>query len=308
MKKEIWYSIRNIFTNLTAKQLPTMKKITLLLLFTAYVCFSQTKTETLQFNTEYYDAVDKWVAFPSNENDSLYYYGYIYIDETAGFTYNMGNSFKITKKGNYVGERPSETNRQMLRIPPKWRKVSILPKDKIKEMGLEERPKFFEGYYTNVGTIDYQKNIGYFYNHVGASHQALKPLEKAYQKKPHHKGLEFELAFAYNALKQYEKAIPILEKALAHDPKDILFYKELGYAYRLSGEKEKAEKTYLKAFEISTNKALNAEMALNMALTYFELKDKKNFEKWAKTTKKYAKENDKFSQYIDYLKSNWQEK
>jgi tetratricopeptide (TPR) repeat protein len=285
-----------------------MKKITFLLFFITSVCFSQTEKETLQFSTEYYDAVDKWVAFPSNKNDNIYYYGYIYIDEMAGFTFDLGNSFKITEQNKYVAKNQDEHGRTIYRIESKWRPIAIISDKKVEEMGLPKRPKHMEAYYSNAGTVEYQKNIGYFYNHVGASHQALEPLEEAYQKDPHYDGLEFELAFAYNALKEYQKAIPILEKAIENNPKNILFYKELGYAYRLLGKTKKAEETYLQAFKISNNNALNAEMALNMTLSYFEMKDKKNFEKWASTTKKYATENDKFSQYIDYLKSNWGKK
>ena len=96
---------------------------------------------------------------------------------------------------------------------------------------------------------------------VPSVEKALFYLHKAYKKEPHHKGLEFEIAYAYNHLGQYEKAIPILEKALKNDSKNYFFYRELGFAYSKQNKLDIAEKTYKKGISLSDNKFEKSEMA-----------------------------------------------
>jgi hypothetical protein len=45
-----------------------------------------------------------------------------------------------------------------------------------------------------------------------------------------------------------------------------------------------------------------------MAQSYYELRNKKKFDEWAKLTKKYAKEGSKYSQFVDQFKQHWNKK
>lgn len=49
-------------------------------------------------------------------------------------------------------------------------------------------------------------------------------------------------------------------------------------------------------------------MAINMAQTYFHLKNRKKFDEWAKLTKKYSKKNSQYSKYIDMFEKEWDNK
>ena len=125
---------------------------------------------------------------------------------------------------------------------------------------------------------------------------------------PHFDGLEFELAFAYNHLRQFEKAIPILEKAIENNPKNYYFFRELGYSYLGLDKMENAEKTYRKGIKMSDNDFEKSEMSVNMAQTYFKLKNKKKFDEWAELTRKYSTKNKKYLQYIEQFEESWNKK
>ena len=166
-------------------------------------------------------------------------------------------------------------------------------------MELPKVPEWLAVYKEGSDKVGYLKNIGYHYNAVGASNLALEPLEKAYEIEPHFDGLEFELAFAYNALGQFDKAIPIMESAIENDKQNFRFYRELGFSYKNLKQIGKAEIIYRKGMKLTKDKSQKGEMAVNMAQSYFQVKDKEKFKEWAKLTRKYSEKNSRFAQFID---------
>ena len=278
-----------------------MKKFLFLTILFPCFCFGQ----TLKFETTYFDAVDKWVAFDKNDTDSSYIFGFIYIDEQAGFTFDYDSRFEITENG--LKKLPSVLDNSLkYRLSTNTAKVHILTDQELKQLNLPAQPEWLEHYKVNEKEISYLVHIGYQYNHVGASNNALIPLLEAYNKEPHFEGLEFELAYAYNATKNHEKAIEVLTKAIENQPKFFWYYRELGYAYCNLRNLEKAEKIYKKGISLSDDKNQKAEMAINMAQSYFNSKDKAKFNKWAKITKQYAEKGSQFDQYIEYWQKNWE--
>lgn len=269
--------------------------------------FAQDDSSNLKFDKKYFEAVDKWVAFPDSETDSIYHYGFIYIDEHAGFTYQIGNTFTIDSLNNYTPIIIDSTVDAKYRIEPNWKPISIIPNEKLKELNLPEIPDWLKYYKENSESASYLKNIGYHYNHVGASEFALEPLLRAYEIKPHFKGLEFELSYAYNALGKYEKAILILNEAIENNPDNFYFYRELGFSLKNLDRIEEAENVYRKGIKISNNDFEKSEMAINMAQSYFHLRNYEKFKEWAKLTRKYAKKDSKYAQYIDYFEQKWDE-
>jgi len=277
-----------------------MKKLLLLSILLSNYCFSQ----DLKFDKKFSDAVDKWVAFDKDENDSTYIYGFIYIDEQAGFTFDYGSRFKVNQ--NTVEKLPNEMESSIKsRLSPNTANVHILSENEVKQLNLPNQPDWLKFYKTNDNTVSYYKNIGYHYNAVGASQNAIEPLLKGYKIEPHYEGLEFELSYAYNATKNHEKAIEILNNAIENDPENFWFLRELGFAYKNLGNFEKAEETYNKGIAISNDKNQKAEMAINMAQSYFQLKNKQKFEEWANITKQYTEKGSQFDQYIEYWRENW---
>lgn len=266
-------------------------------------CFSQETTEILKFDTKYFDAVDKWVAFPKAEKDSTHILGFVYLDQTAGFSLRLGNSFKI--EGNKLVPiviPEMKTTIIKHRLEPNTIPVAVLNSKQLDQLNLSEQPDWLSIYHSGEDSVQYLTNTGYHFNHVGASHNAIAPLLKAYEKDPNFKGLVFELAFAYNATKQHKKAIPILEKELKTS-KDQLLYKELGFAYMNLSDFANAEKVFKEGIKFAKDNAYKAEMSINMCVLALNNKDKKKLEKWLKISKTYIDKKSPYNQYLDYFEN-----
>lgn len=260
--------------------------------------FSQSDTTELKFDTKYYDAVDKWIAFPKKEGDTTFILGFIYLDEQAGFTFDYHSSFFEGENGLEILPREFDGSLKS-RLSQNTNNVAVLSEKQVLELELPKVPEWLAVYKEGSDKVGYLKNIGYHYNAVGASNLALEPLEKAYEIEPHFDGLEFELAFAYNALGQFDKAIPIMESAIENDKQNFRFYRELGFSYKNLKQIGKAEIIYRKGMKLTKDKSQKGEMAVNMAQSYFQVKDKEKFKEWAKLTRKYSEKNSRFAQFID---------
>lgn len=282
-----------------------MRITILVLILISNIGFSQNNLKELKFDTQYFNAVDSWVAFPKKDTDSTYAYGFIYLDNQAGFTFNFETKFQIKEQQLITIKRDSTVGFMKYRLESNTSLVSVLTDNQISMLNLPKEPEWLSIYKNDSDQVDYLKQEGYFYNHVGACELALKPLLKAYKMDPHFDGLEFELAFAYNHMGQFEKAIPILEKAIENNPKNYYFYKELGYSYLGLNKVEDAEKTYRKGIIKSDNDFEKSEMSVNMAQAYFKLKNKKRFDEWAELTRKYSTKDKRYLEYIDQFEQNW---
>lgn len=275
--------------------------------------FAQNDSIPLKFDTKYYDAVDKWVAFPKTKKDSTYTLGFIYIDQMAGFTFHFENSFSIKDQILIPSENDSISTYTVMksRLSTNTKNVAIINNKQLKQLKLPLIPDWLD-VYKNINayksgevSIEYLKQMGYHFNHVGASHNAIAPLIKAYNIEPHYKGLEFELAFAYNATKQFKKAIPVLESAIANKNNDQFIYKEFGYSLISLKEFEKADKIFTEGLKNAKDESIKAEMAVNMCSVYFNKKDEKKYKKWLKIANQHVKENSQLSKYITYFETEW---
>ena len=96
--------------------------------------------------------------------------------------------------------------------------------------------------------------------------------------------------------------IPVLEKAIAGNPEECLLYKELSFAQIFLQQLDKAGESCRNGIKHCEDKKMKAEIAYNLAYTYFTKKDKLNFDNWALETKKWADAGDRFTQNIDKMK------
>lgn len=265
------------------------------------ICFSgvaQNPPADLKFDKKFYETLDQWVVFPKKATDSLYLFGYVYLDQQAGFTFNLESSFYLLKNGKFkaIPKDPAAYVKYRLE-PNKTAPVSLLPLQRQQELALPQEPDWLQ-YYKTSTEMERLKNTGLHLNQIGTSQQALDFLLRAYEKEPHYKGLEFEIAFAYNVLAEYDKAIVILDKALLKDPTNHYLYKELGFAYINLKQNDKAEATYKKGISASEKNDIRSEMAINMAQAYYMAKDKVKFAEWAAITRKYAAAESEYAKYL----------
>ncbi len=279
-----------------------MKKY-LIILFIALSTntFAQNELTQLNFDTNYYDAVNKWVAFPVNEDGKSHNFGIIYIDQMAGFTYKYENDLIIENNTIVIDTIIHNKSISMIsRLSKNTKKVAILNAKQIEVLKLNDKSKWLDVYTSNENSVEYLTKIGYHYNHIGASQNAIKPLLKAYTMDKAHPNLAFELGFAYNATQQFLKAIPVIKEGIKTDSKNHYLYKELGYAYLGSGDLKNADLIYTKGIKVSRNDAIKCEMAVNMANGYFNSKNKKELKKWCDIGRKYSSKTPKYIQYFDY--------
>jgi len=256
----------------------------------------------LEFNKTFYESEDHWVAFPAKEGENKYNFGFVYLDNTAGYTFDWEGTFSIDPSGKFIPVKKEVVGSVKHRLEPNTIEMAIIPDSKLNDLEVPKIPDWLENYKSD-GTASALVRKGYHLNHIGASKNALEPLLKAYKINPHESGLEFELSYAYNAIGEFQKAVEVLEKALKNNPKDHMFYRELGYSYINLEKPSEAEKIYKKGISISTDDSQKAEMAYNMAGVYYRSKEKNKFQVWAKQVKKFAIPESQFVKNIDLMEA-----
>lgn len=269
-----------------------------LILFSVF--FSSLNAQNvLKFDKKNVQCEDKWVCIQMNK-DSIYNFGFIYIDATAGLTLNYEGGFKIDKKGGFVRTDPKEKRNSSLkvRLEPNRVLFAEIPEGKFKELEIEKTPNWLSNYKNNENSIERLYRWGFLYNGYQEIEKALTYLEKAEKINPNFKGLQTELAYSYNALGQYEKAEIALQKDLKNNPDNCYTLKELAYTYNHMNRQDKSIEVYINMAKICSNKQFVQETAYNLAYKYFEKKDKPNFEKWNQETKKWSEVENQYSKNL----------
>ena len=257
----------------------------------------------LKFDKKNIQCEDKWVAYPMNK-DSIYNFGFIYVDNEAGLTLEYEGDFKIDKKG--VFKRIEKTEKQKTasfkyRLQPNNVAIAEIPEEKFKELSITKFPDWLKFYKTDENSIQYLFGRGFLYNGYQEFEKALNYLEKAEKIDPNYKGLQTELAFSYNALGKFDLAEIALQKDLKINPKECYTLKELAYTYNHLDKRDKSIETYNRMVSDCSNKAFIQETAYNLAFRYFQLKDKTNFEKWNKEARKWSDKENQFTQNLTQL-------
>lgn len=257
----------------------------------------------LTFDHRFVESENKWVAIRTGK-DTLFSFGFIYIDAVAGLTLNSEGSFTIAKDGKFIPNKLDNIGMKY-RLKPNNVKVAFIPATKFKELGVTEFPSWLELYLGDTTTIEHLYRWGYLYNGYDECSKGLTYLEKAYKINPKFKGLEVELAFSYNCLKQFDKAISILTSAIESNPTDAYFHKELIYAQIKLGKLDIAAESCRKALSVCTDKTYNGENCYNLLHNYYEKKDKTNFNLWLTETKKWTATNASITRSIKTMEDEF---
>lgn len=272
------------------------------LLIILTLAFTNVDAQTgLNFDKRFVESEDKWVAFPMNK-DSVYPFGFIYIDAKAGLTLHYEGNFAITAAGVYVPRRIDGAITKV-RLQPNNVRVAFLPKNKLNELNLSATPDWLKIYKPDSTSIERLYRWGFLYNGWNECAKALTYLEKAEKINPAFKGLAVELAFSYNCLKEYDKAEAILAQEIKTNPADAYVNKE--YIYTLVNHK-KIDKA-ISQFESSVNSLQdnqhNAENCFNIMGYYYKQKDKTNFNKWYGKLQAIPTNNKMISESAEMLKA-----
>lgn len=233
---------------------------------------------------------DRWVAMLLDSAKGEYTYGFIYLDQQAGFTADIHGAFKIDASGSYVnvpGIFDSVKGSVKIRLKPKGGAYAILPSDKIVQLGLPVEPDWLKIYKGDTLSSKGLYDWGFQYNAYGLCKKGARYLEKAHKIEPKYKGLEVELAFSYNCLGRYDLAAVLLESAYEDNPTDAYVNKELIYAQLKAGDLLRAAESCKRALIVCTDTMYNAENTYNILYEFFEKRDIANFDAWKAPTKRW---------------------
>jgi tetratricopeptide (TPR) repeat protein len=283
--------------------------LSIILLLLCLNGFSQ-KAEQLAFDTDFYDAIDQYVAFTKTlvntetEDNKAYTYGFIYIDQIGGIVLRCTGEFELRNDAIFAETIIADPT-DIHPLNKKGVKFHVLSDEHKKQLGLSERPKWLQTEASATNKAIYYKNRGLFLNAVGASDNAITPLLKAYKIDRHLEGLPYELAYAYNSLGKYKEAIEIATESIKNNPYRIEIHRELGYAHQNSNNPKLSEEAYLTALKISKNDDEKSGIALKMTEIYFKEKDQKKFNEWADKTLEFSNSKPNYVKIIDALRRDF---
>ena len=258
-----------------------MKFFTLLLL-----CFtlSATAQTNLKFETSLLDAEDKWISLPMNK-DSVYTYGFVYLDDMAGLTFNLEGTFSVLKDGKFKVTKQPSTQIIKRRLTPTRLKVALIPAAMYEDLQIVAQPEWLNVYKSTSDSVHRLFRLGFTYNAWNQPEKALPYLERVKLINSAYPRLTFEFAFAYNALKQFDKAVAILELAIKNNPKECALYKELIYSQMNLKKIDEGMKTIEVALTVCNDKNIRSEMLQNILYYHYSNKDKAQFKVWADKAK-----------------------
>ena len=267
--------------------MPKRYFIPAILLFHTTVILGQIRKQpNIQFETDYFNAVNHWVVLPQKTSELNYLLGYVYLDEIVGFTFAFFGELSVDSFSTWKLQNNSQYYIVTRALDTKTPPVYLLTSEQITTLNLPEKPLWLKLFDNQQKTTEELVLLGYQYNKVHQSDLALPLLEKAFSQNPKTKNLIFELSFAYNSTGAYKKAVDLLKTELKQDTKNYMLYRELGYALLQINDFEEAEKVYEIGMKMCPNTNQQREMAIDMAQTFFAIKDEKRYEKWASILRK----------------------
>ena len=168
------------------------------LIFFCLIFINLSAQNILKFDKRNVQCEDKWVSYQMNK-DSIYSFGFIYIDSQAGLTLNYEGDFKINETGNFERIESKEKRAvgfMKVRLQPNRVAIAEIPEEKFKELKIEKVPNWLLNYKTSENSIENLFRKDYLYNGYQEIEKALVYLEKAEKINPTSKGLQTELAFS----------------------------------------------------------------------------------------------------------------
>ncbi|WP_339920916.1 hypothetical protein [uncultured Flavobacterium sp.] len=261
--------------------------------------------KSLSFDKTNLQCEDKWIAYQMDK-DSIYHYGFIYIDAQAGLTLHYEGGFKIDEKGSFYKvdtDKKKDVAFVKIRLQPNKIAIAVLPEEKFSDLNIQKFPEWLAVYKADEGSVYRLYRWGFMYNGWNEIEKALTFLEKAEKIDPNFKGLQTELAFSYNAIGFYDKAEKSLKKAIANNPMDCYTYKELAYTYTKLEQIDKVIATYDVMVKYCKETNFIQETAYNLAFEYFKNKDKTQFNIWKIETKKWSKTENQYIKNITQMEA-----
>jgi tetratricopeptide (TPR) repeat protein len=244
----------------------------------------------LQFDQRIADCENKW--FAAEAADGGLVLGYVYIDPSAGFTFEYyGN---LDNSGDTLRAVKSELHaeaRLITRIGNNF-PAACFTESQAEALGLPSSPPSMKFYQDDRSAGDHHASWASHYNHIGASEIALKHVSSALDAGHESPGLNFEHAFALNVLERFDETIALVGPLLGAGSTTDDLIAELAYAHLRRGEYQRAIDLYTQA--VAHNPADPStrrwEFARNIAVAYDQLGDGKSRDEWIERSDGYKRD------------------
>lgn len=278
-----------------------------IIVLAAFLIFgNQIFGQKLFFDRTVADCENRWIACPMVENGS-YQFGFVF-DVGEGLTFRMEGAFYIKRDSTFkrLGNKDIDPRPN---LGGSMDSVALIPYDEYKSLNISMFPTWYEPKDTVVDKNVFQLYTeGLVFNRRGQYTSAIVPLEQAYKTNPDYKNLRLELAVTYNALGMHKKVIEPMQTAIKLEPKSYRLYQELAFAQLKLEKIPEAEKSAATAIKRCKLNKPRCQIALNLALHFYEKKNRRKVEKWLREARKYALDGTiQVSQIQDMLTeaANW---
>jgi len=262
--------------------------------------FSAKAQTDLKFDKPLLDCENKWIAIALDSNQ--YYYGFVYLDNSAGLTFYLDGAFLINSASNYV---KMKVKKLKVRIVPNKVMAAEIPQDRYQELGISPTPDWLKLYKTDDQNVDRLFRLGHTYNKWGDPVKALKYLKQVRSKDKKYPGLDREFYFAYNGRKKELLANFYLGEALADLSEarqtNCELYKSLVFKQTNANELKQAEEMYYYAIKECTDETAKADMAYNIAFKYYKILNKDKLNHWRNEVLRWIVPNDSYAEKINKM-------
>jgi tetratricopeptide (TPR) repeat protein len=274
---------------------------------TARAQFTSAEADTaFKFTHRLSRSVNHWIAFPKDNATGIYPFGYLYIDPSQGFLFNLEGFFTSNGNGKFtrIKRKIDETTRlQYILKPGPKPLVAIIEQDHNEELDIDPRPDWYASYNDYTDTAAHCVEWAKAYNGIKDHEMALSILQEPYRTAPHTPGLEVELCHSYYQLKRFDEAIKVAEAALLNDVGNAAIYKELGNAQLSKGRLDEAISTYTSGIKLcdagpSDDKS---EMAMYTAVAYGNKGNKEAYKKWLTYARLWAPKKSEIAALLDEM-------
>jgi hypothetical protein len=261
------------------------------LLILALLCgFGARAQNGLKFDKLLIDCEDKWIALSLGDG-TKYAFGYVYLDNSAGLTFNLKGSFTIENNIYLPRLSPDIKNR----IEPSEARVSLIPAKRLAELQVEELPADFKYIGKNNKKDRYLK------------------LAETYKKWKMNKLAERYQDLAAGTYTYFSFDGTNFTSETISSPREASRIKVFNGNYTDSYQQEifrltkankmrEAQLTYIDAIRDCEDEFAKAGMAYNIAYQYYTKADVKNFDIWYNEVNRWIVKDNNYTAKLDKMK------
>lgn len=256
-----------------------------LLIFLSSIVFSQ-KFSDLKFDTTVPDAENHYIVLPIKEGDKKFSLGFIYFDESAGYTLEyLGDLHEEAGLLKYKPREEAQTSSMKVRINNLGFKSAVVPNDFLKKFNLPLQPNWLKIYLSSAPENEKALKRASTMNGANFPQLALPKLLELYKNNFRTESLYFELAFSYNALGKFAEAEQICNEAIKNNKTDDFVFKEYIYSLIHQNKIKEADAFLTKNKSAYKDENSKIESMVNMVALGAKNNDLIIAEKWLKELK-----------------------